>query len=195
MSRDNQLKALRNRHREDVKRLERQTQELKRQLAEARMTDLLFELHSTFPALPQLVSALRKIHTASVPLKSANWESVKTSTHSDVYTSSRSTAKDRSTAAWVNNRLQSIVDDLAEQLSGRGRLVDDETDTVPAPKCWNPNCPAFAHAQGFDRLEENKGSGTCISCGESFTAFRRPDDKTRCWSRACPQRGHTGACP
>ena len=169
-----------------------------RELEEARIGDVLFELSDLLPALPELIHQCRRLNTAAYPYRSPTGDGRSSKTPKTPLDTGASTEHWRSQADEVNKKLREVAAGISATLSPKGPLAEGEIPAY-APICWNPACPSFKHRQGFERLEANGGPGICISCGDPFTAHRPPEDRTepkdkRCRIRGCPWRDKTNQC-
>lgn len=192
--------------RETIEKLQRTIRDLERNVADleaAHLGAVRFSLADTFPAFSELVHQLGRLQTACAPIASSTYDSRPSSKQkgntwgTTPIDTGASTSADRVIAKDVNDTLRSTAARISDALSPKGKLHPDEHPHLPAPICWNPSC--HAHRQGFDRLIENGGPGTCVSCGDEFTAHRPYDDKTlpadkRCRTRGCPKRDTVNQC-
>lgn len=156
------------------------------QLEEARLGDVLFEVGTSFPHFRDLVTLLRKAHTAAVPLRSPTGDGRSTSMVTPLE-SGASTRVDRDRVDDINDLMKKLVDRIQEKISPKGPLED-----IYRPQCWNPDCPSRAAHQAIDRTE-------CISCSQPFGRYKPLNDLTRpadmrCWTRGCPHRGKIDQC-
>lgn len=150
-----------------------------------RIRDLesIWELRHTYPSFDELLPLLREGHEETRPLKSQG-DGIKSAEHPPPH---ESTISARRTVEQMNQELDRLVGKFSEWLGGRSAIEPEVK-----PICWNPNCVERSLPQPFQRAEENKGPGTCRSCGERFGSYRQ--DVKQCWKKDCPHRGRKGQC-